>query len=155
VLSSTALQPAKWSSSARTAVVVHSLQSVLPSLLLYACNAGFKALCDAFTAVTGDCKPFSITGSLPCIRDLQEAGFDVQTMGFGKLAAYHSNNGEEATMHCPTIGSQLEQLQYLHPFITCLFQPVCLTSYTTSSQLLSGNAGRVAVCALHSMMLGY
>jgi acetylornithine deacetylase len=56
--------------------------------------AGFKALCDAFTAVTGDCKPYSITGSLPCIRDLQEAGFDVQTLGFGKLAAYHSNNGE-------------------------------------------------------------
>jgi hypothetical protein len=55
---------------------------------------GFKALCQAFTAVTGDCKPYSITGSLPCIRDLQEAGFDVQTLGFGKLAAYHSNNGE-------------------------------------------------------------
>lgn len=60
-----------------------------------ACNLeskGFKALCEAFTAVTGDCKPYSITGSLPCIRDLQEAGFDVQTLGFGKLAAYHSNN---------------------------------------------------------------
>lgn len=42
---------------------------------------GFKALCDAFTAVVGDCKPFSITGSLPCIRDLQDAGFDVQTLG--------------------------------------------------------------------------
>lgn len=46
--------------------------------------------------MTGDCKPYSITGSLPCIRDLQEAGFDVQTLGFGKLAAYHSNNGEHA-----------------------------------------------------------
>jgi acetylornithine deacetylase len=23
---------------------------------------------------------------------LQDAGFDVQTMGFGKLAAYHANN---------------------------------------------------------------
>eukprot|EP00775_Hariotina_reticulata_P001518 gene1518-1855_t len=53
---------------------------------------GFKALVDAFNEVTGDCKPYSITGSLPCIRDLQEAGFDVQTLGFGKLAAYHSNN---------------------------------------------------------------
>lgn len=58
---------------------------------------GFKALCEAFTSVTGDCKPYSITGSLPCIRDLQEAGFDVQTLGFGKLAAYHSNNGEGRT----------------------------------------------------------
>lgn len=54
--------------------------------------AGFKALVEAFTDVLGDCKPYSITGSLPCIRDLQEAGFDVQTMGFGKLAAYHANN---------------------------------------------------------------
>lgn len=54
--------------------------------------AGFKALVDAFTEVVGDCKPYSITGSLPCIRDLQDAGFDVQTLGFGKLAAYHANN---------------------------------------------------------------
>lgn len=68
---------------------------VLPVVVsLCCCPAGFKALCEAFTSVTGDCKPFSITGSLPCIRDLQEAGFDVQTLGFGKLAAYHSNNGE-------------------------------------------------------------
>ncbi|KAF8063827.1 acetylornithine deacetylase [Scenedesmus sp. PABB004] len=55
-------------------------------------SKGFKALVAAFTEVTGDCKPYSITGSLPCIRDLQEAGFDVQTLGFGKLAAYHANN---------------------------------------------------------------
>jgi acetylornithine deacetylase len=60
-------------------------------ILLIPCS-GFKALVEAFTEVAGDCKPYSITGSLPCIRDLQEAGFDVQTMGFGKLAAYHANN---------------------------------------------------------------
>jgi hypothetical protein len=61
-----------------------------------ACNlesAGFKALVKAFNAVTGDCKPYSITGSLPCIRELQDAGFMVNTLGFGKLAAYHANNG--------------------------------------------------------------
>lgn len=72
--------------SLNTAPAPHHHPIMMPS--------GFKALCDAFTAVTGDCKPYSITGSLPCIRDLQEAGFDVQTLGFGKLAAYHSNNGE-------------------------------------------------------------
>lgn len=55
-------------------------------------SKGFKALVEAFTEVTGDCKPYSITGSLPCIRDLQENGFDVQTLGFGKLAAYHAND---------------------------------------------------------------
>jgi acetylornithine deacetylase len=32
----------------------------------------------AFTDVTGSCKPLAITGSLPCIRELQEAGYDVQ-----------------------------------------------------------------------------
>jgi acetylornithine deacetylase len=53
---------------------------------------GFKALVEAFTEVTGSCAPYSITGSLPCIRELQEAGFDVQTLGFGKLAAYHAND---------------------------------------------------------------
>jgi hypothetical protein len=48
-----------------------------------ATSAGYKALVEAFTAVIGRCEPYSITGSLPCIRDLQEAGFDVQTLGFG------------------------------------------------------------------------
>ena len=55
-------------------------------------NKGYRALVAAFEAVTGSCAPYSITGSLPCIRDLQDAGFDVQTMGFGKLSAYHANN---------------------------------------------------------------
>lgn len=55
-------------------------------------TTGFKALVEAFTEVTGSCAPYSITGSLPCIRELQEAGFDVQTLGFGKLAAYHAND---------------------------------------------------------------
>lgn len=60
-----------------------------------ACNLeskGFKALVESFEEVTGRCTPYSITGSLPCIRELQDDGFDVQTMGFGKLAAYHANN---------------------------------------------------------------
>jgi acetylornithine deacetylase len=46
----------------------------------------------AFQQVYGSCKPYSITGSLPCIRELQEDGFDVQTMGFGLLSTYHANN---------------------------------------------------------------
>lgn len=60
-----------------------------------ACNLespGFKAMVEAFQEVNGSCTPYSITGSLPCIRELQDDGFDVQTMGFGKLAAYHANN---------------------------------------------------------------
>ena len=47
---------------------------------------------EAFRSVYGSCKPFAITGSLPCIRELQEAGYDVQTMGFGKMSTYHANN---------------------------------------------------------------
>lgn len=34
----------------------------------------------------------AITGSLPCIKDLQDCGFDVQTLGFGLLKAYHAND---------------------------------------------------------------
>jgi hypothetical protein len=30
----------------------------------------------AFSKVYGFCKPYAITGSLPCIRELQEAGYD-------------------------------------------------------------------------------
>jgi acetylornithine deacetylase len=44
----------------------------------------------AFQEVYGAAKPYSITGSLPCIRELQEAGFDVQAIGFVKLSTYHS-----------------------------------------------------------------
>jgi hypothetical protein len=32
---------------------------------------GFKALVASFKEVTGSCTPYSITGSLPCIRELQ------------------------------------------------------------------------------------
>ncbi len=32
----------------------------------------------AFTDVYGSCQPFAITGSLPCIRELQDEGYDVQ-----------------------------------------------------------------------------
>ena len=60
-----------------------------------ACNLaspGYAALKDAFIAVTGKCEPMAITGSLPCIRDLQDAGFDVQTVGFGLMKVYHAND---------------------------------------------------------------
>ncbi|KXZ44557.1 hypothetical protein GPECTOR_65g175 [Gonium pectorale] len=58
-----------------------------------ACNLdseGFHAMTAAFTRVYGSCKPYAITGSLPCIRELQEAGYDVQCIGFGKMATYHA-----------------------------------------------------------------
>eukprot|EP00897_Mesotaenium_endlicherianum_P008431 jgi/Mesen1/7616/ME000004S07886 len=55
-------------------------------------SPGFHALCAATERVIGHVKPYSITGSLPLIRDLQEEGFDVQTMGYGVMATYHARN---------------------------------------------------------------
>lgn len=55
-------------------------------------SVGYIALRDAITAVRGVAKPFSLTGSLPIIADLQKQGYDVQVVGFGLMAAYHANN---------------------------------------------------------------
>ena len=55
-------------------------------------SPGFAAMKRAFTAATGRCEPMAITGSLPCIKDLQDAGFDVHTMGFGLMRTYHAND---------------------------------------------------------------
>lgn len=54
-------------------------------------SPGYKAL---FKAIDkhhkGGAKPFALTGSLPIIADLQEAGYDVQIVGFGRMDAYHA-----------------------------------------------------------------
>ncbi|GLU05423.1 hypothetical protein SLE2022_225250 [Rubroshorea leprosula] len=60
-----------------------------------ACNLdsrGFHVLCKATEEVVGHVKPYSITGSLPLIRELQDEGFDVQTSGYGIMATYHAKN---------------------------------------------------------------
>lgn len=60
-----------------------------------ACNLdspGFHALCKATEEVVGHVKPYSITGSLPLIRELQDEGFDVQTVGYGLMKTYHAQN---------------------------------------------------------------
>jgi acetylornithine deacetylase len=57
-----------------------------------ACNlesAGFHVLNEATKAVLGSSKPYSLTGSLPCVWDLQNAGFDLQVCGFGLTSVYH------------------------------------------------------------------
>lgn len=53
-------------------------------------SVGYKALSDSIFEVTGDCKPFALTGSLPIIADLQQQGYDVQVTGFGAFDAYHA-----------------------------------------------------------------
>ncbi|KAL0890153.1 hypothetical protein Bca101_014136 [Brassica carinata] len=60
-----------------------------------ACNLdsrGFHVLCKATEEVVGHVKPYSITGTLPLIRDLKDEGFDVQTSGYGLMATYHAEN---------------------------------------------------------------
>ncbi|CAK7356158.1 unnamed protein product [Dovyalis caffra] len=60
-----------------------------------ACNLksrGFEVLCKATEKVVGHVKPYSITGTLPLIRDLKDEGFDVQTAGYGLMATYHAKN---------------------------------------------------------------
>ena len=58
-------------------------------------SPGFHALCAATKAVIGEVKPYSITGSLPLIRDLKDAGFDVQTCGYGR------SSSKKRTVQCP------------------------------------------------------
>ncbi|KAL9167084.1 hypothetical protein ABFS82_05G073000 [Erythranthe guttata] len=60
-----------------------------------ACNLdsrGYHVLCKATKDVVGHVQPYSITGSLPLIRELQDEGFDVQTCGYGLMATYHAKN---------------------------------------------------------------
>ncbi|KAE8905384.1 Acetylornithine deacetylase [Phytophthora fragariae] len=55
-------------------------------------SAGYKALNSAIEDVLGEAKPFSISGSLPLVRDMQRGGFDLTLVGFGKSSVYHGDN---------------------------------------------------------------
>lgn len=56
-------------------------------------SPGLQALKAAMRAVRGvEPKPFSLTGSLPLVRELQRQGCDVQITGFGEMAYYHAPN---------------------------------------------------------------
>lgn len=55
-------------------------------------SPGHSALKEATKDVLGDVVPYSIGGSLPLVRELQEQGFDVQISGYGLSSRfeYHS-----------------------------------------------------------------
>ena len=55
-------------------------------------SPGLKAISDATLEVKGECKPYAITGSLPLVRQMQRAGFDIQITGFGLSKTYHADN---------------------------------------------------------------
>lgn len=55
-------------------------------------SAAFAHLHSSTGEVLGESKPYSITGSLPLVGDLQEAGYDVQICGYGHSSVYHGDN---------------------------------------------------------------
>ena len=46
-------------------------------------SKGYAAIIKATERVLGSASPYSIGGSLPLIRELQDSGFDVQISGYG------------------------------------------------------------------------
>eukprot|EP00123_Amoebidium_parasiticum_P015306 comp22886_c0_seq1/m.36173 comp22886_c0_seq1/g.36173 ORF comp22886_c0_seq1/g.36173 comp22886_c0_seq1/m.36173 type:complete len:441 (-) comp22886_c0_seq1:546-1868(-) len=55
-------------------------------------SPGFQALKAATEEFVGVCTPVAVGGALPLVRDLQEAGLDVQIAGYGVMARYHADN---------------------------------------------------------------
>jgi len=69
-----------------------SSSDVLQGIACHLNGPAFAALNAATEAVLGECKPYSIGGSLPLVNDMQRAGFDVQLVGFGLMKTYHADN---------------------------------------------------------------
>mmetsp|Transcript_73131 Transcript_73131/g.145041 ORF Transcript_73131/g.145041 Transcript_73131/m.145041 type:complete len:498 (-) Transcript_73131:49-1542(-) len=55
-------------------------------------SEGHKALVQAFRETNSSVKPFSVSGSLPLVKMMQEQGFDIQICGFGHMSVYHGVN---------------------------------------------------------------
>lgn len=55
-------------------------------------SPGFKALSKATQEVLGKCEATSLTGTLPLVGDLKDAGFDIQVCGYGVAKVYHGVN---------------------------------------------------------------
>ena len=55
-------------------------------------SPGFHALKDATQEVKGNAVPYSICGSLPLVREMQQEGFDIQLTGYGLSSTYHAVN---------------------------------------------------------------
>lgn len=64
-------------------------------------SPGLAALTEAIAEVRGEdgVSQFSMTGSLPLVRDLQRSGFDVQITGFGRSTYYHAPNEQANLEH--------------------------------------------------------
>lgn len=64
-------------------------------------SPGLDALRQALRAARPGVEPkaYSMTGSLPLVRDLQRRGFDVQITGFGRSSYYHAPNEQAELEH--------------------------------------------------------
>lgn len=64
-------------------------------------SPGLAALTQAIADARPGTEPkaYSMTGSLPLVRDLQRRGFDVQITGFGRAASYHAPNEQAELEH--------------------------------------------------------
>ncbi|ETO86043.1 hypothetical protein F444_00365 [Phytophthora nicotianae P1976] len=77
-----------WNGKLELTFAKHYLEGIACSLE----SVGYKSLHAAIADVLGEAKPFSISGSLPLVRDLQRAGLDLTLTGFGKSSVYHGDN---------------------------------------------------------------
>lgn len=59
-----------------------------------ACNLTphYHALCSAIKQIKKTCQPYSVSGSLPLVKEMQEAGFNIFMLGFGLMSSYHADN---------------------------------------------------------------
>lgn len=59
-----------------------------------ACNLTphYHALCSAIKQVRKECQPYSVSGSLPLVKEMQDAGFNIFMLGFGLMSSYHADN---------------------------------------------------------------
>jgi acetylornithine deacetylase len=55
-------------------------------------SPAFALMCDAIEEVKGKAEPYSLTGSLPLVHEMQSEGFDIQLIGFGLMSTYHADN---------------------------------------------------------------
>ena len=67
-----------------------------------------KALVQATAEARGasNCKPYSVSGSLPLVKMMQKQGFDLQLDGFGLMSTYHGIN-EYCLLSDMRLGSEI------------------------------------------------
>ena len=67
--------------------VMEGIACDLDSPSYHAFTAAVERVCGA-----GSCRPFSVNGSLPLVRQMQRAGFDIVVTGFGLSTRYHADD---------------------------------------------------------------